>query len=67
VYLSHAKYSFPFRLRDIHDTKVPGPDGTTLEDRMSSLVKDIAKDISEAGSACDHYLKKSFWGMFSLL
>lgn len=36
--------------------------GNTMENRMSALLKKIAQDITEAGSACDHYVKKSFVG-----
>ncbi|KAK0475513.1 hypothetical protein IW261DRAFT_1340555, partial [Armillaria novae-zelandiae] len=49
-----------FQLRHIKDPKEIGPDGTTIEDRMGSLMEAIAKDIRETGSACDHYLKKGF-------
>ncbi|KAK0462478.1 uncharacterized protein EV420DRAFT_1265318 [Desarmillaria tabescens] len=49
-----------FQLRHIKDPKEVGPDGTTIEDRMGSLMEAIAKDIRETGSACDHYLKKGF-------
>jgi hypothetical protein len=47
----------------MRDPKQVGPDGTTLSDRMSSLLERIAKDIEETGSACDHYMKKGFLGM----
>lgn len=49
-----------FQLRHIKDPKEIGPDGSTIEDRMGSLMEAIAKDIRETGSACDHYLKKGF-------
>ncbi|KAG7442638.1 uncharacterized protein BT62DRAFT_954741 [Guyanagaster necrorhizus] len=49
-----------FQLRHIKDPKEVGRDGTTIEDRMGSLMEAIAKDIRETGSACDHYLKKGF-------
>lgn len=51
-----------FRLRRMKDPDEIGPDGTTLKDRMQSLMQKIAKDITEAGSACDVYLKKGFLG-----
>ncbi|KAK0213335.1 hypothetical protein DFS33DRAFT_1249993, partial [Desarmillaria ectypa] len=49
-----------FQLRHIKDPKEVDSDGTTIEDRMGSLMEAIAKDIRETGSACDHYLKKGF-------
>jgi hypothetical protein len=51
----------------MRDSKEVGPDGTTIEDRMSALLQKIAKDIEETGSACDHYTKKGFLGICSLI
>ncbi len=63
--ISKVSLTGVFRLRHIKDPKEIGPDGTTIEDRMGSLMEAIAKDIRETGSACDHYLKKGFLGAAS--
>ncbi|KAJ7221269.1 hypothetical protein GGX14DRAFT_669232, partial [Mycena pura] len=52
-----------FQLRDVHDPEVKGPDGTTLKDRMSGLIKSIADQIKECANECDVYLKKGLLGM----
>ncbi|KAF8647842.1 hypothetical protein AX16_006510 [Volvariella volvacea WC 439] len=49
-----------FQLRHVRDPEEKGPDGTTIAGRMQVLMEQIAKDIHEAGSACDAYIKKSF-------
>ncbi|KAJ4467636.1 hypothetical protein C8J55DRAFT_438415 [Lentinula edodes] len=49
-----------FELRHVKDPDQEDPDGNTMENRMGTLVKKIAEDITEVGSACDHYIKKSF-------
>ncbi|KAK0194918.1 hypothetical protein F5146DRAFT_924474 [Armillaria mellea] len=49
-----------FQLRHIKGPKEIAPDGTTIGNRMGSLMEAIAKDIRETGSACEHYLKKGF-------
>ncbi|TFK62847.1 hypothetical protein BDN72DRAFT_929692 [Pluteus cervinus] len=49
-----------FELRHIRDPAEAGPDGTLLDARIQALTKKIAKDIKDAGSACDVYMKKSF-------
>lgn len=48
----------------MRDPEEKGPDGTTIKDRMQGLIEKIAKDIEEAGSACDHYMKKGFLGLY---
>ncbi|KAH8830312.1 hypothetical protein DL96DRAFT_1707144 [Flagelloscypha sp. PMI_526] len=48
-----------FELRTIKDSDQKGPDGQTIEARMQSLIKKIAKAIKEGGSAIDIYLGKS--------
>lgn len=49
-------------LRHMKDPDHTDAQGNTMENRMSALLKKIAQDITEAGSACDHYIKKSFVG-----
>ncbi|TFK67035.1 hypothetical protein BDN72DRAFT_915436, partial [Pluteus cervinus] len=49
-----------FELRHIRDPMEAGPDGTLLGVRIQTLMDKIAKDIKDAGSACDAYMKKSF-------
>ncbi|KAJ3851314.1 hypothetical protein EV368DRAFT_65857 [Lentinula lateritia] len=52
--------SVAFRLRHVKDPDQKDPAGNTMENRMGTLVKKIAEDITEVRSACDHYIKKSF-------
>ncbi|KAJ3804440.1 hypothetical protein F5876DRAFT_70629 [Lentinula aff. lateritia] len=52
--------SVAFRLCHVKDPDQKDPAGNTMENRMGTLVKKIAEDITEVGSACDHYIKKSF-------
>ncbi|KAJ7659287.1 hypothetical protein DFH06DRAFT_439081 [Mycena polygramma] len=47
-----------FRLRDVHESSMKGPDGLPLQD-MVHLVTRIADDIKECASACDLYLNKT--------
>ncbi|KAJ7283321.1 hypothetical protein C8J57DRAFT_1292139 [Mycena rebaudengoi] len=47
-----------FRLRDVHEDKMKGPDDLPLHD-MVDLVQRIANDIQECASACDLYLNKN--------
>ncbi|KAJ4475456.1 hypothetical protein J3R30DRAFT_3405750 [Lentinula aciculospora] len=49
-----------FDLRNMKDPDVKDPEETSIEHRMSALLKKIAEDITEVGSACDHHIKKSF-------
>ncbi|KAJ7131765.1 hypothetical protein C8R43DRAFT_895670, partial [Mycena crocata] len=49
-----------FQLRHMRDPEEKGPDGTTLKDRMSGLMQSIADSVTQCGSACDLYMKKSF-------
>ncbi|KIK51740.1 hypothetical protein GYMLUDRAFT_181097, partial [Collybiopsis luxurians FD-317 M1] len=49
-----------FDLRHVRDPDHKDAKGDTVENRMSGILKKIADDITEAGSACDHYMKKSF-------
>ncbi|KAF8149372.1 hypothetical protein B0H34DRAFT_733496 [Crassisporium funariophilum] len=49
-----------FQLRHMKDPDDTGPDGMTLKDRFQGLMEKIAHDITECGSACDAYMKKSF-------
>lgn len=53
------------RLRHMKDPKEVAPDGSTLDDRIQGLMQKIAKDITNAGSACDVYMKKGFLGELS--
>ncbi|CAK5271410.1 unnamed protein product [Mycena citricolor] len=53
-----------FQLLPMRDPEDKAPDGTTLKDRMSELMKTVADDITSCGSACDVYLKKSFLGEY---
>jgi hypothetical protein len=41
------------------DPENKSPDGTTIKDRLQSLIDDIAQSIRDCGSECDVYLKKS--------
>ncbi|KAJ7651611.1 hypothetical protein DFH06DRAFT_548366 [Mycena polygramma] len=47
-----------FRLRDVHESTITGPDGLPLQD-MVHLITRIAEDIKECASACDLYLNKN--------
>ncbi|TFK65241.1 hypothetical protein BDN72DRAFT_207076 [Pluteus cervinus] len=49
-----------FELRHVRDPMEEGPDGAQLGARIQTLMEKIAKDIKDAGSACDAYMKKSF-------
>ncbi|KIK51274.1 hypothetical protein GYMLUDRAFT_208804 [Collybiopsis luxurians FD-317 M1] len=49
-----------FDLRHMKDPDHMDDEGNTIENRMSTLLNNIAEDIKKAGSACDHYMKKSF-------
>ncbi|KIK64541.1 hypothetical protein GYMLUDRAFT_416337 [Collybiopsis luxurians FD-317 M1] len=49
-----------FDLRHMKDPDHIDAEGNTMENRMSDLLKKLSQDITEAGSACDHYMKKSF-------
>ncbi|KAJ7744673.1 hypothetical protein B0H16DRAFT_1559793 [Mycena metata] len=50
-----------FRLRNMRDEEVKGPDGLALPS-LANLLKRIADDITECANACDMYLnKKAFF------
>jgi hypothetical protein len=46
------------RLKDIENDKLTAPDGTSIEDRLKSLVDRTANDIKECSNLCDTYMKK---------
>jgi hypothetical protein len=45
-------------LKDMENDKLIAPDGTTMEDRLKSLVECTADDIKMCSSVCDAYVKK---------
>ena len=45
------------RLDEAFDSKRIAPDGRTIEERVETLCKDVARDIKECGNACDAYSK----------
>src|SRR5258708_38339631 len=45
-------------LKDMENIKIIAPDGTTIEDRVKSLVKRTADDIKACSNVCDAYMKK---------
>ncbi|KAJ7433035.1 hypothetical protein B0H11DRAFT_1759383 [Mycena galericulata] len=47
-----------FRLRDVREAKMKGPDGLPLRD-LIDLVQRIADDIKACATACDLYLNKN--------
>ncbi|KIK51733.1 hypothetical protein GYMLUDRAFT_120582, partial [Collybiopsis luxurians FD-317 M1] len=49
-----------FDLRHMKDPDHTDAKGETIMNRMSATLHKLAEDIKEAGSACDHYMKKSF-------
>ncbi|KAJ7354079.1 hypothetical protein DFH08DRAFT_984329 [Mycena albidolilacea] len=53
------------RLRNVRGSDVKGPDGLTLEDRMSPLMKSISDDMEQCGNACDVYASKDVLGKSS--
>ncbi len=48
------------RLRLVKDPDEVGLDGIIIKDRLQPLVRNIARDIKDCGSACDVYLRKNF-------
>jgi hypothetical protein len=46
------------RLKDVENDKLTAPDGTSIEDRLKSLVDRTADDIKTCSNLCDTYMKK---------
>src|SRR5260221_11347417 len=45
-------------LKDVESDKLIAPDGTSIEDRLRSLVARTADDIKLCSTVCDTYVKK---------
>jgi hypothetical protein len=45
-------------LKDVENDRLIAPDGTSIEDRLKSLVERIADDIKMCSNVCDAYTKK---------
>jgi hypothetical protein len=45
-------------LKDVENEKLTAPDGTSIEDRLKSLVERTANDIKMCSNVCDAYTKK---------
>jgi len=48
----------PRSLKDMENDKLVAPDGTSIEDRLRSLVDRTADDIKTCSNVCDTYMKK---------
>lgn len=48
----------PYRLRDITDPDVIGPNGSTIRGRLQTLVVAVSEEIKSCGNTCDTWIKK---------
>ncbi|KAJ6463070.1 hypothetical protein DFH09DRAFT_1492505 [Mycena vulgaris] len=59
---SHDMKRTVYNLRTMKDSEKVDPNGTTLEGRMQSIVKDAEQDVRNCSAPCEEYMKKKFVG-----
>ena len=61
LYVLPRIHSYPltsYSLKDVENDKLIAPDGTNIENRLTSLVGRTADDIKTCSNVCDAYMKK---------